>query len=751
MAAFKYTKKTLSRVFRALKILLRAAAFLLLLAVFLVGSAVLALRFLVTPEHVRAFVSTELQEILHRPVQIGSIDLLVFQGLRVRGLRVLESPDFPGQEFITSEVLLAKYQWRALLNGRLDFTELRLVAPRIRLLRREDGRWNIEDIFSEKASGGAMPRVPLSALPVSLVADMLSVDHGDVEIDDRKEGQRRLIRDFNLEVRRFNTKGPFAAKFSFQTSGSLGGKPIRLAAAATGSLSLAGFRWAEAFFQAEKIRAVVDGERLSGSGSLKNFTAPQVDLRVELPRIDSATLSRYRSVPSGIAIPASQLRLKARMPAPGDFRVDLLEWWADPLRLRAKLAYYPVKNGRAFELSAGAPALSLQRISQLWTGLERYRLAGSADANVILYGVPQDPNSPIGIKKLMIQARGLSLSLPKDRRFSAANIRFTAQRRFAETSLQASGAAVNAYGSRFADINAGVTSRQEKVEVERLDFSWNGSHVKLKGKLEGLASPKSVYVEGSVDRLALKEAIRAVSGIVEELRGAPGASPAPAPAGPRKWSQVLKYSIPKTFPAISGRLRISDLVYPNFNTFNLELSWQLTGISTGLRKASGSVRTAFGPGRVSNIPELQNEGKVLRVLFLPFVFMHRLNNSVVFSLQTAYPKTLDFTRLYGEYGLRQGVVDVRMFYVDSPQLLAFADGKVDFPREKVDMHVLTRLTSSRGPLPEALSDEKGRPSIGFFVRQDLNKPTVEVQFRKMGANAIEDALQQALRRTGKSF
>jgi hypothetical protein len=84
-------------------------------------------------------------------------------------------------------------------------------------------------------------------------------------------------------------------------------------------------------------------------------------------------------------------------------------------------------------------------------------------------------------------------------------------------------------------------------------------------------------------------------------------------------------------------------------------------------------------------------------------------------------------------------------------LMASAEGKVDFPKEKVHLHILTRLTHSRGPLPEYLTDEQGRPSIGFYVEDDLNRPTLKIEYRKMSSDAIEKAIRAGLERGRRIF
>ena len=80
--------------------------------------------------------------------------------------------------------------------------------------------------------------------------------------------------------------------------------------------------------------------------------------------------------------------------------------------------------------------------------------------------------------------------------------------------------------------------------------------------------------------------------------------------------------------------------------------------------------------------------------------------------------------------------------MDSPQLAAFAEGTADFAREQVDMTVLTRLTKYDGVLPEWWVDEAGRPSIGFRVKGDLNKPELEPRLKKIPVDEIERKLEE---------
>src|SRR5206468_11550988 len=101
----------------------------------------------------------------------------------------------------------------------------------------------------------------------------------------------------------------------------------------------------------------------------------------------------------------------------------------------------------------------------------------------------------------------------------------------------------------------------------------------------------------------------------------------------------------------------------------------------------GDIRVGFGPGRVEDISAVQSSHKFLKIVFLPYIYMHKMNSLSVLSAATAYPKTLDFNRIEGQYGVSRGVVTTRFSQVDSPQLIAYADGTADFGRESVDMNI----------------------------------------------------------------
>jgi hypothetical protein len=131
--------------------------------------------------------------------------------------------------------------------------------------------------------------------------------------------------------------------------------------------------------------------------------------------------------------------------------------------------------------------------------------------------------------------------------------------------------------------------------------------------------------------------------------------------------------------------------------------------------------------------------------------MYRMNSLSVFSGKTAYPKSFDFDKIDGEYGAANGHATIRYFHVGGPQFVAYTEGTADLGGEKVDLNILSRLTSYNGLLPEWWQDASGRTAIGFGVKGDINKPELAPRFKKIGENEIEDDVAAARARAKKRF
>ncbi|MFA6003950.1 MAG: AsmA-like C-terminal region-containing protein [Elusimicrobiota bacterium] len=703
-------------------------AFLLVFLVAVIGY--FSLRASFNEERVRSIFVTELQDILSRPVQIDKV-LLTPHGVKLRGVRVIERMDVPGQHMLSSDTVLVTVKFSSLLRLRLDLGQVRFVAPYIQLVRDEAGHWNVADIFASTHTAQAMS-VGRFSLPVSLGADLTVIERGLVKVEDRFKNTSYRFENVDLRVRKFSMDRPFSFSVSCDNKNEFEGRAISSSWQVEGAAYLPEDDLSRAYVRAQRVGVEVEGKKLRGSGGFIGLPPTEADLEASVPALGREDWRRWFGKEWEFALPESRWQAQAAF-EPQRLIVRSLHVEGPDLDVSAQ--------GRVDFASAtlqaeiAAPALALDRAADMYPAWGRLGLKGNMDV-VLGVGGPWKRLQLQRVKLGISRAGGRFANLTVDR----GDFRFNAWENLDKVALTVTNARGKIFSSPFSECSVAARLDKGDLRLERLGLRFGESKLALKARVRDLADPKEIAVTGSVDSLSWEEAQALVAEIAAKVSTGPAVA---AAAASRPWVRTFKYAIPKKFPDTIGHITISSVTHKNFSFNNVDLLWDIRGVSQSLKYVSGDVRVSFGPGRVGDIPAVQSANKFLSIIFLPFIYMHKMNNLSVFSTATAYPKTLDFSRIEGEYGLSQGVASTHLFYVDSPQMVAFADGAADFGKETVDMTILTRLTGYRDPLPEWWVDEMGRPAIGFRVKGDLNLPQLDPRLSKLAGDEIEKALEEA--------
>jgi len=107
--------------------------------------------FLVRPgaARLKARIANSISRAVGRPVEIGSVHLrfLPQPGFDLNNLVVYEDPAFGAEPMLRAREVTAVVRLRSLVRGRLDIARLELTEPSLNLVRRADGRWNLEDLL----------------------------------------------------------------------------------------------------------------------------------------------------------------------------------------------------------------------------------------------------------------------------------------------------------------------------------------------------------------------------------------------------------------------------------------------------------------------------------------------------------------------------------------------------------------------------------------------------------------------------
>ncbi|MBI4062237.1 MAG: hypothetical protein HY403_12510 [Elusimicrobia bacterium] len=700
--------------------------FFILLVLLAGGFAVYAYRQF-GPEEARVFAITQLEALLHREVAIERV-VLTPRGLKFKKLRVRRGGGAEG-DILACDTALITVKLTSLLRLRLEFGTFRLESPQISLRREADGAWDMADLFTatRPARGGA--------LPLALAAAETIVNDGVLLVDDRRRERRISFEKLTLRAEGFDQAHSFPLALSFVNAVSFGTRTLTTSVSAEGSMDLADLSWANAALRIDRFAAEADGVKVEGRGSVAGFLRPVLEVSASVSPVGREFWPRWTGRDLMLSLPATKW----------DARVDLSShsiWNVE--RLSVETPAGTASGSAVFDLSADTASLRARfetkdAVLEKSAGWHPSWAARAPSGLASLSAAVAGPFGALQIKDAAFSLRDFGAAWG-GWRASGVELDAAVAEEFASVKASVTKGKVVAFGNTFDEPDISLSVAKQTLSVDRLALRWGGSRLRLRGRVERLSAPKEVLISGNLDKLVWEDAQRLVAGIAASISTRTATARDGSRARP--WVSTFKYVIPRGFPDTAGHLRVGMVRQENFWCKDLDLLWSIRGVTPALDKVGGEARVRFGPGRVADIPAVQDAHKLLRVIFMPFIYMHKMNKFSVFSTATAYPKTLDFVRIESEYALNRGVAATRYFHVNSGQLAAFAEGTADFGREQVDMSVLTRLTRYDGVLPEWWVDEIGRPSIGFRVKGDLNMPELEPRFKKIPVDEIERKLEE---------
>ncbi len=192
--------------------LIAVLAVLIALAV----AAAFALPLLIDVNQYRGRIQSELQQRLRRTVKLGALGLKIIPlAIRVDGLEVGESPAFQsGKPFAAAKELSVRVGLLALLQGQVHVESLRLLEPRIELIRDRNGVWNYSSLGAETSgSGGGKAAAP--------GIQNLEIEDGVVAITDLQKRESRAVYDhIDLDLRNFAPGGRFDVELTVRLPGT---------------------------------------------------------------------------------------------------------------------------------------------------------------------------------------------------------------------------------------------------------------------------------------------------------------------------------------------------------------------------------------------------------------------------------------------------------------------------------------------------------------------------------------------------
>ena len=196
--------------------------------------AVVALPSLVNLDRYRTVLAQRVGRALGREVSFGVLQVSIWGGLgaEAKSIQIGQAPDFGREPLLSAEALRVRVRLLPLLRGQVRVTSAVLERPRVRLIRRPDGRWNVDDLFKAPTPQGP-PRVPSEAprpgkatLFGGLILSEVAVRNGEVTVAEQSGASATGLgfAEVDLTVRQSDTADAIDVRSRGRLIGSVSGR-----------------------------------------------------------------------------------------------------------------------------------------------------------------------------------------------------------------------------------------------------------------------------------------------------------------------------------------------------------------------------------------------------------------------------------------------------------------------------------------------------------------------------------------------
>lgn len=705
------------------KLTLGGAAAALLLALL----AVVALRVLYPPAKIKSIALEKIQTALGREVRIETASVGL-GGVSLEGLEVSDLPDFKtGKCLSAGKVRLAVPLVSLLLKRELRVNSFVLDDWSVRVVRRKDGSLNVSQMPEKPEDGSekAKPAGPdAEREPMPLEVRTLSLTGGTVEYVDEAAGTSVKLTDTVLEASDLSRDRAFPATLGFKYAVK-GTRDVSGSLRFSGTVDPGAGKPAAAKIDLAPLEVALGKLRLRVEGSVRDFTGPEAELRLSVPKLPEAEVRKWvKGLPKGLPLPAAlngtlsvkaakdaldlrKLELKSKglsvsvsaKQTPGKWELgpSRLSWGGSKLELSGSFprtdGVKPAKSGKKkkkkrkrgrkpkpapFTLKLKAKPLFLPDIAAWAPPAKAYKLAGKAFLDLTVAGTG-----------------------------SSADVSGTAR---------LAGAGLTAGGQTLSGLKGKVTLTPARVRGKVSGKLGKGDLSVLVDARNPRGPKTSLRIEGSLSVLDL-------SSLPEASKKTPKKTPQKAAKKPKKKG--------KGQMAASGKLTIGKIVHPKFQAGESRLNWALKGLSSDPAKLNGSVDFRLGDGSFKDLRTLAKKKPMLRVVLMPLLILQRTAGKVK---GVKYPKfdEVTFKDITGNYVFSGGRMSIKESHMDTSLAYVKMTGTADLVKDRLDLKVSNKLLIKqiRGPIGFKVKGSLSNPQVKLDAASILKQPEVEKALKK---------------------
>lgn len=695
----------------------------LILAAGIAATALVTIRVMFKPADLESVVTDQFQEILKRPVRIEWARISATGEIKIKGLRVTE----PGPEtadLLSADYIYATYKLLPLLRRKIEIDSVALVSPRIRLIRRPNGSWNIGDIFAAYRSSGGRHRL-------NRIADA-EIRGGELLVTDLKAGTNYSFDSFNATLKDFKpgADSPFYASVFFKSDAFR--RPVTGRLYTEGMVNFADFDWRRAEIKGLRADLTLLDKTARFTGGIKNFRRPEAALNAETQEFKSSEMAYLFTSPWEFTAPRSSWEISTVFSSTRTLEFRLV---SRPLNLRAEGAFDLAVSTPQYSFTVWAPPFDMAHAKRYGARLPVDEPSGKVQ---IRLKVSSKDGRPV-VSRIFVNTSAAGF---RYRALTAAGLDISAllSENLDNSYVTVSGGSLEMGKDRLTGVQ--LRTQMSKDELS-LTYSGrlNGEPVKGRTAIQRpFTGSKTVDFTGYSKDLVFSDAKSLILG-ARDLHG-----------GPRKarlydselaWVKTLKNSIPSGYADFRLLYKADRFRHEYLEANDFYASAALKDITGDITKMRGDVSIKSGSGTFYQVQKTSEKDRIYYIVSMPLILIHRLNRTG--ALKFGYKvNDVAFNAIGGDYSLNDGKVEVKNFYMDGKEFSAYATGQIDFSSEtmKLKIYTISGKYYSMGSLPESLTDESGKPALAFTIEGKMAKPDFKMISPAESGKIIKEAAQK---------
>lgn len=704
------------------QILARIIFLPLILAAGIAATALVVAHFMFKPADLESVVVNQFQEILKRPVRIEWARLSATGEIKIKGLQVTE----PGPEtvdFLKADYIYATYRLLPLLRRKIEIDSVVLVSPKIRLIKRADGVWNISDIFSSYRGGGSHSLNKI---------DQTEIKDGELLVSNTRSGASYAFEHFNATLKDFKPDGdcPFYASVFLKSNAFR--RPVEGRLYTEGIVNFAAFDWTKAEIKGLSADLTLLEKAAHITGGLKNFRRPEITLKAETPALKSSELAYLFNSPMEFTAPRSFWDISAVFTSTKAAEVRLT---ARPLNLKAEGTFDLSVSTPQYSFTVWGPPFNLDQAKNYGAKLPVENPSGKIQVRL---KVSSKDGKPF-LSRIFATTTKAGFQY---RTLKASDLDMTAllAENFANSYLTASGGKL-AMGK---DTLSGLSLKTQFSKDElQIDYTGQLNGQPVKGRtaiLQPFSAEKTVTFLGYSKNLVYSEMKNLILG-ARELRTPPKKSR--VFESKLAWLKTLKNSIPSGYAAFKLLYKADHFRHEYLDATDFYMSASLKNITGDISKLRGDISIKSGPGTFYQVQKTSEKDRIYYLVSIPLLQISRMNRAGALKFGHEV-EDVSFNSIGGDYRIDEGKSEVRNFYMEGKDFSAYASGQIDFSNEtmKLKIYTISGKYYSMGSLPEAMTDASGKPALAFTLEGKMNKPEFKMLSPTDSGKIIKAAAQK---------